>query len=156
MSELKRTRWSDPSIKRLAVISSSPPASLFNVLRDLGSTAKLAASAHQTELIRAAHLAGPGASDRVQLQFRAESESKQGKLFALLDIPLNSVHLNSFCWYSSRLQRQISITIYHITNPEARSSDISVSQTFPARCLPFFRHIRWYQRGPRGVHATWI
>lgn len=40
-----------------------------DVLRELGSSAKPAASTHQTELIRAAHLAGAQALDGVQLQF---------------------------------------------------------------------------------------
>lgn len=44
----------------LCLFSLSSP---LNVLRDLGSSVKPAASAHQTELIRAAHLAGAVALD---------------------------------------------------------------------------------------------
>lgn len=69
-----------------------------DVLRELGSSAKPAASTHQTELIRAAHLAGAQALDGVQLQFNPVSltEAKEEKLFELEDISPDRTHLKSF------------------------------------------------------------
>ena len=54
-------------------------SSPFNVLRDLGSSVKPAASALQTELIRAAHLAGAEALDRVQQKFKGDSVLQKPK-----------------------------------------------------------------------------
>lgn len=54
----------------LCLCSLSSP---LNVQRDLGSAVKPAACAHQTQLIRAAHLAGADAVDRVQPQFNADA-----------------------------------------------------------------------------------
>lgn len=54
-------------------------SSPLNVLRDLGSSVKPAASAHQTVLIRAAHLAGAEALDRVQLKFKRDSVLQKRK-----------------------------------------------------------------------------
>lgn len=54
-------------------------SSPLNVLRDLGSSVKPAASAHQTGLIRAAHLAGAEALDRVQPKFKGDSVLQKPK-----------------------------------------------------------------------------
>lgn len=73
-------------------------SSPLNVLRDLGSSVKPTASAHQTDLIRAAHLAGAEALDRVQSKFKGDSVTKtrKEKLFKLADISLDYIHLNRF------------------------------------------------------------
>lgn len=55
-------------------------SSPLNVLRDLGSSAKPAASAHQTVLIRAAHLAGAEAFGQGAVEVQARfSVTKAGK-----------------------------------------------------------------------------